>query len=89
MINFDPGKFSREVLLKSPPQGPEQHRNKVCFVSGICLISKRCTYNFQQNSVLRQKLEFSLEEMVDFKAFSRTLYESEAVAIASNLDAKM
>lgn len=45
-------------------------KDTFCLVCGSCLIGERCTYNFQQNNVLRQKLEIILEEMVDFNVNS-------------------
>ena len=45
-------------------------KDTFCLVCGLCLIGERCTYNFQQNSGLRQKLEIILEEMVDFNVSS-------------------
>ena len=42
----------------------------ICLVCAISLIGERCTFNIEQHSGLRQKLESVLEHDIDFKASS-------------------
>ena len=45
-------------------------KDTICLSCGICLIGERCTFNVQQQSGLRQKLESILEETVDCNVYS-------------------
>ena len=45
-------------------------KDTICLVCAISLIGERCTFNIEQHSGLRQKLESVLEHDIDFKASS-------------------
>ena len=48
-------------------------KDTICLVCGISLIGERCTFNIEHNSGLRTKLEFVLENAIDFKATSNRI----------------
>ena len=45
-------------------------KDTICLVCAISLIGERCTFNIEQHSGLRHKLESILEHDIDFKASS-------------------
>lgn len=78
--DFNPGKFHRgfarcfqlseNSVKKSISKTRAKTKDKICLICGICLIGERCTYNVEQHSGLRQKLESILEETIDCNANS-------------------
>lgn len=67
-----PGVFSspKTPVKKSISKTRAKTKDTICLICGICLIGERCTYNVEQHSGLRQKLESILEETIDCNANS-------------------
>ena len=61
-------------VLRSPKTPMKKSTSKtkdtICLLCEICLIGERCTFNVQQHSGLRQKLESILEETVHSNVYS-------------------
>lgn len=67
-----PGVFRspKTPIKKSISKCRAKTKDTVCLICGICLIGERCTYNVEQHSGLRTKLESILEETIDCKVNS-------------------
>ncbi|KAJ7336002.1 hypothetical protein OS493_013372 [Desmophyllum pertusum] len=65
-----PENSPKTPVKKSISKTRAKTKDTICLICEFCLIGERCTYNVEQHSGLRQKLESILEETIDCNANS-------------------